>query len=413
MKKKILVVGNSASAYALCKVLAKNHDVFVTSVSNCFSDFAHIVDIRENNPKEILEFVLENDIDLTILTSRNSINTDIVELFNRNKQLIFGSSKNTAETIFNKYFAKKLMYKLHIPTPKFGIFDKENSALEYLKIHEEPYIIKTNNENSAVVANSVTARSLIKTIFNEKNQKLILEEFIRGNSFSYYAITDGYKALPIGSSIIYRHSLEGDGGQITSGMGAISPNYKLSISQEYYIMDNIIYPTLEYLSSNNSPYVGIIGVNGILTPDNKIFILGYHNFIQDCDAANILNLLEEDLPKLFESCIIGSFSDDTEHIKTSDMYSVSLTMRCTAKNNNSNNIIGLDNISDDTIITLYPSTKKNKYMEYEAGYGPVLTLTALSSTVAGAAKKVWNEINDINFDGINYRKDICNHTNFK
>ena len=89
-KKKVLIVGNSAKEYALVKKF-KNYDcdIFVLSGNSAISELAECVDIREENVQEILEYVLENAIDLTIVTSEVAIKNNIAELFQTNNQLIF------------------------------------------------------------------------------------------------------------------------------------------------------------------------------------------------------------------------------------------------------------------------------------------------------------------------------------
>lgn len=409
MKKKILIIGNGAKEYALAKNLSNKHEIFVAPFCETMKEFATCLDIRENNSKELLEFVLENGIDLTIPISLESLKSDIVELFNSNNQPIFAPTKSANKLICDKALAKKVLYKLRIQTPKFGIFEKQNMVLDYIKNLKNPFVLKTDDSNSATVFTSYSsAKTLVETNFIEKNKRIIIEDYIYGTPFSFYTITDGFKALPIGSSITYKHSLEGDGGQLTSGMGACSPNYKLTIEQENFLMDNVIYPTLDYYEIEGNPYLGILGVNGILTEDGRIFILGYHSFMQDCDATAILELLKEDLYTLFESCIIGSFSDDRETISLSNKYSTSLVITCRNQNNDENVINGLDKLDDDTIVTFYPTVKKNKYLEYEANYGSVLILTAIASTASRATKKVYDEAQNVDFLGIKYRKDICN-----
>ena len=228
--------------------------------------------------------------------------------------------------------------------------------------------------------------------------------------FLIYTITDGYKALPFGSSITYKHSLEGNGGQLTSGMGACAPNYKLSIEQVYYLMDNVIYPTLDYFEIEGNPYLGILGINGILSDDGRIYVLGWHSFMQDCDAAAILEVLDEDLVSLFISCVIGSFSDEVDAIHYKNCYASSLVLTCKNKENKENVIQGLDTIDDNTCLSFYPSIKKNKYLELEADYGSVLVLTSSALTSSRAVKKMYEEAENINFNGLYYRKDICNFT---
>lgn len=408
MKKRIFIIGNGAKEYALAKKLSKEHDLFITPSSDVFKEFATCLDIREDNVKELLEFALENEIDLTVVPSEKAITADIASTFTANKQPIFAPSAKAAEIISNKAYAKKILYKLRVQTPKFGIFEKLNPANDYIKNQKLPFIIKTNDKNSAVAITSTnTAKNIMENIFTENNQKVIIEDYIYGTSFSFYAITDGYKALPIGSSLSYKHSLEGDGGQLTSGMGACIPNYKLSLENEYFLMDNVIYPTLEYLDSTNNPYMGILGVNGIITEYNQIYILGWQSFTQDFDTDAILNDISDNLYDLFKACVIGSFSDEIEQINFNNIQSVSVVLKCNNKENNENIINGIDRLYDDTLLSYYPTVTKNKYLEYEAHNGSVMVVTSSASSLAKACDKVYTEVSDIKFDGKYYRKDIC------
>ena len=78
MKKKILIIGNSAKEYALAKKLSLKHEVYVTPSSDTIKEFATCIDIREDKSSELLEFVMENGIDLTIPVSTMALKSDIV-----------------------------------------------------------------------------------------------------------------------------------------------------------------------------------------------------------------------------------------------------------------------------------------------------------------------------------------------
>lgn len=412
MKKKILIVGNTPKAYALAKKLSEKHDIYITPSSDTLKEFTTCLDIREDNINELLEFVMENEIDMTIAASDIAIKSDIASKFSGNNQPVFAPSANASELIYNKTYAKKTLYKLRVPTPKFGIFEKLNLANDYMKNQKFPLVLKTNDNNSATIVTSLNvAKNIAESVFAQKNQKLIIEDYVYGMPFSFYAITDGYKALPIGSSLTYKHALEGNGGQLTSGMGACSPNYKLSIDNEYFLMDNVIYPTLDSLEIAENPYLGILGVNGILTEEGQISVLGWQSFTQDFDTDAILNSIEDDLYTLFESCIIGSFSDEVSNININNNQSVSLVLTCKNKESKENSISGIDNIDDNTMISFYPSVIKNKYLEYEAQYGNVIVLTSTASSLSKAKTKVYEDASDINYDGIFYRKDISKINN--
>ena len=89
MRKKILIIGNGAKEYALAKKLSEKHDIYITPASDGLKEFAECVDIREDNVGELLEFVMENGIDLTIPISSAAIKSDIVSIFAQNNQQIF------------------------------------------------------------------------------------------------------------------------------------------------------------------------------------------------------------------------------------------------------------------------------------------------------------------------------------
>ena len=408
MNKKILIIGNSAKEYALAKKMSENNEVYVAPGSDTMREFVTCVDIREDSVTELLEYVMENGIDLTIPCAQAAIASNIAEVFTKNNQAVFAPSADSAKLVLDKALMKKVLYKLRIPTPKFGIFEKPNMVMDYIKNLKNPFVLKTNEPSSAVVLTSpLAAKTIVDSAFAGKVQKTVIEDYVWGTPFSFYTVTDGYKALPLGSAIVYKHSLEGEGGQLTSGMGACAPNYKLSIENEYFLMDNVIYPTLDYLEIDGNPYVGILGIEGILTEDGRMQILGYRSFMQDCDCQAILNLVDTDLYKLFESCVIGSFSDEVEFIPQKEGSSTTLVLVCKNKNNVQNAIKGLDDLDETLDIAFYPAISKNRYLEYEAQNGPVMVLTAQGFTVASSTARVYAEVENIRFEGLSYRKDIC------
>ena len=154
MKKKVLIIRNSAKEYALARKLSSDNEVYVAPGSSAVAEFAKCVDIREDADKELLEFVLENGIDITIPVSLRSLRSGVVDLFNQNGQQVFAPSNAVSSLIFDKAAIKKLFYKLRVPTPKFGIFEKQSMAYDYIKNLKTPFVIKTNEPSSSVVLNS-------------------------------------------------------------------------------------------------------------------------------------------------------------------------------------------------------------------------------------------------------------------
>ena len=66
---------------------------------------------------------------------------------------------------------------------------------------------------------------------------------------------------------------------------------------------------------------------------------------------------------MFESCVLGSFSDEVDSISQKELFATTLVLSGKNKDNKFNSISGLEMIDEDTILTFYPNVTKNKYME--------------------------------------------------
>lgn len=405
-KKKVLIVGNSAKEYALVKKF-KNYDcdIFVLSGNSAISELAECVDIREENVQEVLEYVLENAIDLTIVTSEVAIKNNIAELFQTNNQLIFCPTAQSAQFTLSRSAGKRFLYKLRIPTPRFGIFDKLPLAIDYLKNAPMPQVIRADeNSNSAdrlVCTTFAASKTFVEDLFNKDENKVVLEDYVYGHEFTIYVVTDGYSALHLATVANYKFAEDGDGGILTSGVGAYTPDYKISSDIENSVMQNVVERVLASLQRKETPYLGVLGIDCVLTTDGSFVTLDFKPFLSDHDAEAVLNLVDENLLTLFEACAVGSFADDYEKIDVSDNSSVS----CVISSRKKGEIIkGLELVESD--ITHFATTK-NKYFEYETVEGKTLVLTKTAKTLSRARKHLYEDVELISFSGKKCRNDIC------
>lgn len=406
--KKVLIVGASAGEYTLAKKMSELEevsDVFVAPGNDAMKEFCTVVDIRENNVTELLEFVLENAIDLTIASSESAIKNDIASVFQKNNQMIFAPTKESANICLSKSQGKKFMYKTKIACSKFGVFDKPNLAVDYINKSNMPVVIKTDEhqDKGVLVCNSFSvAKEFIEDLFARDEKKVIIEDYVLGHEFSFYVITDGYHAIPLGSVAAYKYELEGNGGQLTGGIGGYTPDYKISRQIENKIMQQIIYPTLNTLANYHTPYVGILGVDLIINDLEQLFALEFNPFLKTPDAQSIFALLNDNIYKLFEACVIGSFADDYEYIDISDRYAVSCVLSAISKEKIIN---GLEDLDESTQVAHF-NTRKNQYLEYETVGGRTIVLTRTARVLSKAVNDVYEEAALIKFDGMKYRLDI-------
>ncbi len=409
MAKNILIVGGGAVASALAKKLKKaqgTEKIFVAAQGGIKSDIFETVDIRANDTTALLKFAIDNEIDLTIPVCDIALDSDIVSFFQTNGQHIFGPVKDACNIALNKGSGKKFLYKIHAQTSKFGVFDKIQMAQDWLDSANFPVTIrctKPNNLDDRLVCPTIAlANEFLDNLFSKGETGVVTEEFAFGHNFTIYYITDGYSALPLAIVGNYKFAQEGDGGFLTNGVGCFAPDYKINdvVSSR---VDNVVKNTLTALEKKGTPYVGILGVDCTLTGDDKFYINEFKPFMQDFDAATVLNIVDEDLIKLFHACVDGYFSDEYESVKTSDLSSVSAVV---TSRQSSQEIVGLD-IVDGAENMDFINVKQTNDGKYLTLTGESFVLTRCASTLSRARNYLYDDLAVISFAGMKYRKDIC------
>ena len=293
----------------------------------------------------------------------------------------------------------------------FGIFDRENMAIEYVRKSQYPLLVKTDThvsgENVYVCDNFKIAKRVIENLFASKHKKIVVEDYVPGQEFSYYVLTDGYNAMPVESVVPYKGTLEGNGGNLTSGLGAYSPFYMIDRDLESKIFREVVYPVLDELAKNGNPYVGILGIDMIIDRQGKLNVIEFNPFFKEPDAQCVLALLDENLLKIMCATIVGSLVDDYREIKMSPFYSSSVVL---SSGNYPNEgvygsvISGLEPAEEVAEIAHFNTIKKQDL--FITSGGRTLAVTATASTLENATKKVYDALDYIDFDEKKYRKDI-------
>ncbi len=408
-KKKILIVGSDAVSSSLAKKLGQLDEVeeiFVAPSNGIESDIYKNADIREDDLTGLLKFVLDNDIDLTIPVSDKSLKADIVSFFQDNGQHIFGPSAESCKIALNKSYGKRFLYKIHAQTAKFGVFDKAQTAMDWLSGAVFPVLIRCSESNShgdRLVCPTISlAGEFLENLFSKNETDILIEEFVYGHNFTVYYITDGYSAVPVCAVSNYKFTSDGGGGLLTNGTGCYAPDYRIS-GTVFSRLDNIVKNLLCTLDKKKSPYMGILGIDCTLTEEDKFVVNEIKPFLQNFDAAAVLRLIDDDLLRIFYACTDGLFADEYTQIKTNDFASVSAVVYSRQYNKIIKGFDMIDDISDVDFI----NTRKNQAGEYLTDIGECFVLTRTSSTLSRARDYLYDDLNQLKFDGLRYRRDIC------
>lgn len=419
-KLKILVVGKGAREHALAWKVSQSSlvdDIFVAPGNGGTAEIAKNIDISETDISRLLDFVLKEKIDVTIVGPESSLEVGIVNLFRSRNLKIFGPTKEAALIETSKDFAKKLMVDNDIPTADYKTFDSYSDAKEHIRLIKFPCVIKADGLASGkgvVIANTYDEanRFLYEQMIEEKfgiaGKKVIIEEFLIGEEVSVFTFVDGKNISNVIAACDYKKLLEGDLGPNTGGMGSYSPPTYWSDDLSENIKNKIIYPTINALSNLGTPYSGIL-YSGLILTENGPKVLEFNCRFGDPEAQTILPLLKTDLVDLILKISDNKLNDI--NVQWADKNSVSIVLASGGypeKYVTGYTIDGIEEISDSVLIfhagtAIIPSSKL-----LVTNGGRVLTLTSLGNNLNEARNKVYSNLsNNILFENMFYRKDIA------
>lgn len=368
---KILIAGSDLNAKLLASYLKLEnnmHDIYITTDEKSPDNLYTCIDIKENDVPAICDFVKYNQIEFTIATSSIAIINGIADEFRKESFPIFAPFSESERITYFNSIAKKIMYKLKINTPKFGIFDRENLAIEYIRRTKFPIVVENDftllSRESYIYPSFTKAKLGIQKIFENNNEKIVIENYIDADPEYLYFITDGYNALPL----ISTSRISGKNYTTT-----IAPSTKISDSMIRTIMQRAIYPLLDDISKYTDMYVGIIGIK-LKIYKNTFFIHEFYNGFQYYDFQAFLSLLNDNLLNILYDTAMGSLSDNHDFINISDKISYTTAVSKTETNN-------INNDDDDNFII---TEDKEKYI-----------YTTTSSTLSKAQENMFDYLKTI------------------
>lgn len=407
--KNILLIGKGATISALAKKMHSASNVgkiYAAPGNGVTNDVYQNIDIREDDLTGLLKFALDNNIDLAIPTSDEAFKSDIVSFFQSNGQNIFAPTKNICNTILNKIQVRKFLYKNSAKSPKFGIFNKFQTALDYLTTSSFPVLIKSQtvsglNDDKMICPTMKYASDYVETLFNNGETDIIIEDYIYGTNFTVYYFTDGYSALPITTVANLKFSTAHLEGEFTDGVGSYAPDYRIS-NKILQKLEPLVNNILVSFDQKGAPYIGILGVECILTGDDEFLVEDLKPFFQNHDVRTVLNILEDDIVEIIYSCINGAFSDEYNELKINNFHSITAIVSSQYGSQVIENTDCCEDINNIDFINVKQNSGK-----YYTNQGACFSITRISKTLTRAKEYLAQDLSVIKFNGMNYRKDIC------
>lgn len=413
---KVLVVGSGGREHALCWKIAQRPDteVYVAPGNIGMVDVATLVNIKVDDIAGLVDFAKAEGIDLTVVGPELPLTLGIVDAFQEAGLACFGPNKAAAKLEGSKAFSKELMKKYGIPTAAFDTFTDVDKAKAFVDEIGVPCVVKADGlaAGKGVIicmtreeADKAIEDMLTDHAFGDASATIVIEEYMVGPEVSVLAFADGKSVLPMVSAQDHKRIFDGDKGPNTGGMGAYSPApvYTEALSAE--VNKTIIEPTIAAMAAEGTPFTGIL-YTGLMLTEKGPRVLEYNVRFGDPETQPIMVRMKSDIVALFQACVNGKLDEAT--LEWHDEAAVCVIMASggyPASSEKGVPIHGLDDIAAEEAIVFHSGTAE-KDGEIVTNGGRVLGVTAKGATIKGAIDKAYAAVEKINFDHMQFRRDI-------
>ncbi len=418
---KILIIGSGGRESAIIHAVRNSRidtEVYCAPGNGGTLDNAENIMIKQDDISGLVNFAKNNKIDLTIVGPEIPLSLGIVDEFTANGLKIFGPNKKASLLESSKEYAKDFLKRNSIKTADYRSFTDFTGASNFVLKKPHPLVIKASGlagGKGVFISNSVEDSKIIldsifnKNIFGESGETVIVEDYLDGFELSYMVITDGISYKPLITSMDYKKILDGDNGENTGGMGAVSPNPFVSKDLEDKINKTIIEPALEGLKKEGVDYKGILYA-GVMIKGGDVYVLEFNVRFGDPETQAILIRLKSDIIDMFLSVINENLKDYT--LEFDDNKSICLVLSSLGypkyyKTGYEISFGNLPNLCRDNGADCYifhAGTKKINGKYYTDG-GRVLNVCVKGKT-QGIVDKAYEIAKNIKFENKYYRNDI-------
>ena len=413
---KVGIIGSGGREHAICqslKISNKFTEIFCFPGNAGTSPLAQNINLDLNNFERVKNYILEKKIDLIIIGPEKPLVDGLVDYLEKFKIKVFGPNKIASQLEGSKIFTKELCQKYKIPTANFRICKNKFDAKEFLENTNYPIVVKADNLASGKgvysCENKNEALNAVKEIFDGKfgkANKLLIEEFLKGEEMSFFTIHDGQIFKNFGTAQDHKRVLEGDKGKNTGGMGAYSPSRLINKELENKILKKIIHPTLIGLEELGCKYRGFLYA-GLMIVKNEPYLIEYNVRMGDPECQTILPKLKSDIGEIFLACCNQKL-DETK-IEWFDKKSLCVVVCSKGYPENFKKnieIVNLDKIKlKKNDYLFHAGTKMNNGKIFAIG-GRVLNFVSVSDEFNLAKKNVLNNLENLKWENGFYRKDI-------
>lgn len=414
---KLLVVGSGGREHALAWKLAQSprvQMVYVAPGNGGTAQDERLKNIDITSPDALADFAESEGVAFTLVGPEAPLAAGIVNLFRARGLKIFGPTREAAQLESSKDFAKAFMKRHGIPTADYETFTDAAAAHAYLDAKGAPIVVKADGlaAGKGVVvamtleeAHAAVDMMLSGNKLGDAGARVVIEEFLDGEEASFIVMVDGKHALALASSQDHKRLLDEDRVPNTGGMGAYSPAPIVTPQMHARVMREIIMPTVRGMEKDGIRFTGFLYAGLMIDKDGNPRTLEFNCRMGDPETQPIMARLKSDFSKVVEQAIAGTL--DTVELEWDRRTALGVVLAAHGYPDAPRKGDRINGIPAETeqAVTFHAGTTLDGDKLTTSG-GRVLCVVGLADSVREAQQHAYETINQINFEGMQYRRDI-------
>jgi phosphoribosylamine---glycine ligase len=416
----VLVIGGGAREHALIRRLAADPDVEGLVCAPGNPGIARLVPITPadlNSPDALLAVAERIRADLTVVGPELPLSLGVADRFAEAGLQICGPTAVAARLESSKGFAKAFMARHSIPTARFHIAASLDDALRVVRSGEfgMPVVLKADGlaaGKGVVIAADLAAAedALVAAMrehrFGAAGDTVVIEECLAGPEVSFFVLSDGARALPIGSAQDHKRILDDDLGPNTGGMGAFAPSPLCDAALSARVMREIVNPVIAGMAAEGHPFGGFLYVGLMLTAAGPR-VIEFNVRLGDPETQVILPLIDEPLAPLLLAAAKGQLDVPACRLGSDCAVGVVFASRGYPDSSESGQpIAGIEQAESIPGVSVYHAGTAIRDGQLVTAGGRVLTVVGRGRDFAEAISRAYAGVTPIHFDGMQFRRDI-------
>lgn len=423
MLVKVLIVGSGAREHALAWRITQSPNLtrlWVAGGNAGTTRLAENMEIRSSDVDALVAAAQDTSADLVVVGPEAPLALGLADRLDLLGIPVFGPSQAAAQIEASKGFALNLMQDAGVPCPEFHIFSNQTNALDHLKSHPGPVVVKADGlaagkgvllcqdseEGALAIRECMSDRA-----FGEAGDTVVLEEYLTGPEISVFAFCDGENLSPLVAACDYKRLEDGNIGPNTGGMGSFAQPDLWDSKLAAQVESTIMQPVLQAMTNRGTPYKGVLYA-GLMLTESGPKVLEFNCRLGDPETQVVIPLLASDPLELMMACAQGNLSKtDVLWDNKSYVGVVMVSGGYPGEFQTGFEISGLDDDGPEHTMVFQAGTKLGPGGTSLTAGGRVLTVVGGGDNIESAKERAYSRLERISFQGAQWRRDISSVAN--